>query len=123
MNDPERQLNEMKPAAPSEEFERRMAALFENARPRPAFWRRGIVVWQAAAACMLCGVSGFAASNYLRAQTPIPEPQIRTEYYVIPATGHAVRGAFDLTDTIAYRSAAPPPMQVIIETFEGGQRS
>ncbi len=123
MNDPERQLNEMKPAAPSEEFERRMAALFDDSRPRPAFWRRGIALWQVAAACLLCGFAGFAASDYLQERNPIPTPEIRTEYYMIPVQGPAVRSAFDLTDPTPYQSAASPPIQVIIQTADWEQQS
>jgi len=123
MNDPERQLNEMKPAAPSEEFERRMATLFNDVAPRPAFWRRGIAMWQVAAACLLCGFAGFTASNFLHEQQPIPDPEIRTEYYMIPMDGTAIRSAFDLTDPPLYQSAASPPVHVVIQTFEGEQQS
>jgi hypothetical protein len=123
MNDPERQLNEMKPAAPSEEFERRMATLFEEVTPRPAIWRRGVAVWQAVAACLLCGFSGFAASNFLNEQSPLPEPEIRTEYYMIPAQGPVVRSAFDVTEPPQYQEASSSLVQVVIETFDSEQQS
>ena len=124
MNDPERRLGEMKPAAPSEDFERRMAALFEDVVPKPAIWRRGIAVWQAAAACLLCGFGGFGASNYFQASPPVQPPENRTEQEITPVHKPAVRSAFDLTDPTPYKAAAASPaIQVIIETADWDDHS
>ncbi len=118
MIDPERQLTEMKPAAPSEEFERRMTTLFDEVRPRPAIWRRNIAAWQAVAACLLCGFGGFGASHFLREPAPISSPEIRTEYHIAPVQQPAGRSAFDLTDPTPFKAAASPAIQVIIETAD-----
>ena len=118
MIDPERQLSEMKPATPSEEFERRMTTLFEEIRPQPAIWQRGIAAWQAAAACLICGFAGFAASNFFQEAAPVQSPEIRTDHDVEPVHKPAVRSAFDLTDPTPCKAAASPAIQVIIETAD-----
>jgi len=118
MNDPERQLADMKPAAPSEDFEKRMATLFEDVEPRPAIWRRGIAAWQAAAACVLCGFGGFGASNFFQEPPLVQPPEVRTDHDIRPVNKPAVRSAFDLTDPTPFNAAASPAIQVIIETAD-----
>ncbi len=116
-------LVDMKPAAPSEEFERRMAALFDEVQPSPAIWRRQIAAWQAVAACFLCGLGGFGASRYFQETVLVPQPETRTEYYIIPPASPIVRSAFDLTDPAPFREAASPPIQVVIQTADWDQQS
>jgi hypothetical protein len=125
MTDPERHLERMKPAPPSENFERRMAALFEDAQPRPALWRRNIAAWQAVAACALCAFGGFGASRFLHGPAPAPvsQPEIRTNSDPALVQRPPVRSAFDLTDPTPFKAAASPAIQVIIETADWDDHS
>lgn len=120
MTDPEQNLGQMKPAPPSEDFERRMVALFEDVQPRPALWRRNIAAWQAIAACALCAFGGFGASRFLHEPAPAPaaQPDIQTNHDPAPVHQPAVRSAFDLTDPTPFKAAASPAIQVIIETAD-----
>jgi hypothetical protein len=115
MNDPEKNLGRMIPAAPSENFERRMSNLFEANRPRPRLWQRRIAAWQAVAACVFCSVGGFGASVFVQEPAAVPEPSVQTEHRVHPPQPASARSAFDLTDPSPFKSAASPPIQVVIE--------